>query len=263
MEQQFVGLFVGGAVTDARPGALALGAIATVAAETAYVTDELEITLRTGETTGHRIVRMLPTGEKLTVLGTNPDSGYSKVRTSNGTVGFVLTRQLVDTPVARDRLAAAEPTLLALERVDPLLAQWLTGLLGIRAQNAEGAYFSYAFGSVSRWGRWWFFPVLLAVTTPIVLLLAAVVAVTAITRGAAPTPLVSRHWWPPAVTASVYLAAAITSNYNLGFRHLLPVLPFLILPVAVWLGHRPRAALAAGLDQVAQERRTGIGSCTG
>ena len=88
---------------------------ATVAAETAYVTDELEITLRTGETTGHRIVRMLPTGEKLTVLGTNPDSGYSKVRTSNGTVGFVLTRQLVDTPVARDRLAAAEAEVKALK----------------------------------------------------------------------------------------------------------------------------------------------------
>ena len=37
---------------------------ATATAKTAYVTDELEITLRTGETTGHRIVRMLPTGEK-------------------------------------------------------------------------------------------------------------------------------------------------------------------------------------------------------
>jgi SH3 domain protein len=101
---------------------------ATVAAETAYVTDELEITLRTGETTGHRIVRMLPTGEKLTVLGTNPDSGYSKVRTSNGTVGFVLTRQLVDTPVARDRLAAAEAEVNALKAAPGELSSRLAKL---------------------------------------------------------------------------------------------------------------------------------------
>ena len=101
---------------------------ATVAAKTAYVTDELEITLRTGETTGHRIVRMLPTGEKLTVLGTNPDSGYSKVRTSNGTVGYVLTRQLVDTPVARDRLAAAEAEVNALKAAPGELSSRLAKL---------------------------------------------------------------------------------------------------------------------------------------
>ncbi len=77
-------------------------------AKTAYVTDELKITLRTGESATHRIARMLPTGERLTVLSTNPATGYSKVRTSGGAEGFVLSRQLVDQPVARDRLAAAE-----------------------------------------------------------------------------------------------------------------------------------------------------------
>lgn len=79
-----------------------------VFAKTAYVTDELKITLRTGESATHRIARMLPTGEKLTILSTNAKSGYSKVRTAGGAEGFVLSRQLVDQPVARDRLAAAE-----------------------------------------------------------------------------------------------------------------------------------------------------------
>ena len=88
---------------------------ASVFAKTAYVTDELEITLRSGETTGHRILRMLPTGEKLTVLGVNPDSGYTKVRTSTGAVGFVLSRQLKDQPVARDRLVAVEAEVNALK----------------------------------------------------------------------------------------------------------------------------------------------------
>ena len=64
----------------------------TVYAKTAYVTDELKITLRTGESATHRIARMLPTGEKLTVLSTNEKTGYSKVRTTGGAEGFVLTR---------------------------------------------------------------------------------------------------------------------------------------------------------------------------
>ncbi len=87
----------------------------TAFAQTAYVTDELKITLRTGESATHRIARMLPTGEKLTVLSTNAKSGYSKVRTAGGAEGFVLTRQLVDQPVARDRLAAAEAEVQSLK----------------------------------------------------------------------------------------------------------------------------------------------------
>ncbi len=35
---------------------------ATALARTAYVTDELKITLRSGESATHRILRMLPTG---------------------------------------------------------------------------------------------------------------------------------------------------------------------------------------------------------
>ena len=81
---------------------------AAVLAQTAYVTDEFKITLRSGESATHRILRMLPTGEQVTVLSSNPDTGYSKVRTSGGAEGFVLTRQLVDQPVARDRLAPSK-----------------------------------------------------------------------------------------------------------------------------------------------------------
>ena len=88
---------------------------ATALARTAYVTDELKITLRSGESPTHRIMRMLPTGEKLEVLSSNPATGYSKVRTASGAEGFVLTRQLLDQPVARDRLAAAEAEVRALK----------------------------------------------------------------------------------------------------------------------------------------------------
>ena len=46
------------------------------------------------------------------------------------------------------------------------------------------------------------------------------------------------------ITASLYLATAMTSNYNLGFRHLLPVLPLLYLPLVRWLSTRPRLGSA-------------------
>lgn len=101
---------------------------ATALARTAYVTDELRITLRTGESASHRILRMLPTGEKLTVLSSNAETGYSKVRTDSGVEGFVLTRQLVDQPVARDRLAEAEAEVAALKAAPGELSSRLAKL---------------------------------------------------------------------------------------------------------------------------------------
>ena len=103
-----------------------LSALAT--AQTAYVTDELRITLRSGESATHRIIRMLPTGQRVTVLSSNATSGYSKVRTAAGQEGYVLTRQLVDQPVARDRLAAAEAEVQALKAAPGELSSRLSKL---------------------------------------------------------------------------------------------------------------------------------------
>lgn len=86
-------------------------ALAHAQTGTRYVTDQLEVTLRSGETTQHRIITMLPSGMRLEVLGQNSESGYSHVRTPQGTEGYVLTRYLENTPSARDRLATAEQEL--------------------------------------------------------------------------------------------------------------------------------------------------------
>jgi hypothetical protein len=154
-------------------------------------------------------------------------------------------------------MAPWEPALLAVERVDPRLAQWLTGLVGVRIQNAIGVYPSYAFGEVRSAGRWWYFPAVLAVKTPLAILAAAAFALAAIFRIVVQASRLHRmqagrlhhkhkdsvrRWILPALTAAVYLAAAMTSNYNLGVRHLLPVLPLLYLPVARYLSRRPAAA---------------------
>lgn len=84
-------------------------------AETRYVTDQFKITLRSGESTGHSILKMLPSGSTVELLSTNPDTGYSQIRAPDGKTGFVLTRQLMDEPSARDRLAQAEKRLHELQ----------------------------------------------------------------------------------------------------------------------------------------------------
>ncbi len=73
-----------------------------------YVNDELTITMRSGESTQHKIIRTLKTGTKLEVTETHPDTGFSYARTQGGTEGWVLTRYLTTLPAAKQRLASAQ-----------------------------------------------------------------------------------------------------------------------------------------------------------
>lgn len=148
------------------------------------------------------------------------------------------------------RLESFERPLLALERATPGLAQYLTGLLGVRAQDAEGVYNSYAFSAVTSEGRWWYFPAVFLLKTPLVLLVALVGAASALRAQRREDPeevasaILGRRRALAVLTAAVYLLTAVTSTYNLGLRHLLPVLPLLILPAAAWAARtRLRATL--------------------
>lgn len=132
------------------------------------------------------------------------------------------------------RMAPWEDELLAVERYDPRLAQWLTGFVGVRIQNAIGVYPSYAFGAVRSGGRWWYFPAVLAIKTPLAILAAASLAFVPWLRHRRVEP----SWLLPALTAAVYLAASMASSYNLSVRHLLPILPLLYLPVARFAASR-------------------------
>ncbi|MDP1558221.1 MAG: TIGR04211 family SH3 domain-containing protein [Nitrosomonas sp.] len=73
-------------------------------AETRYVTDQLEITLRSGPGNSHAIQRMVASGSALTVLERDIDNGYSRVQTSGGIEGWVLSRFLIAEPSARRQL---------------------------------------------------------------------------------------------------------------------------------------------------------------
>lgn len=92
-----------------------LAALTADAQTIRYITDDFQVTLRTGESTQHQIVRMLHSGAKLELMETDSKTGYSRVRTENGQEGWILTRYLVDMPSARDRLDAAQKKLANLE----------------------------------------------------------------------------------------------------------------------------------------------------
>ena len=81
-----------------------LFACSAAIAAPAWVSDQFEITLRSGPSTSNAIQLMVDSGLRLEVLERDADSGYSRVRTPGGTEGWVLTRYLMNEPSAREQL---------------------------------------------------------------------------------------------------------------------------------------------------------------
>lgn len=86
-----------------------LAAASAAAQETLYVTDQLRITVRSGPSTGNKVIAMAETGDNMTLLGSKPD-GWSLVRLPDGKEGWALTRFLVKDRPAKLRLAELDPT---------------------------------------------------------------------------------------------------------------------------------------------------------
>ena len=79
-----------------------------IAAETLWISDNLTVPLRSGPSTGHRILhRGLPAGTKLDVLGRDTDSGFVQIRTESSLEGWLPSQYLVSEPIARELLVAA------------------------------------------------------------------------------------------------------------------------------------------------------------
>ncbi len=114
------------------PLVAALAMTSTALAESKYVTDQTEITLRSGQSTRHAIKRMLPSGARVELLETDEDSGYTRVLTDEGTDGWVLTRMLMDQPAARDQLASMR---LRLDRVEEENRQLRTQIDSLQQAN--------------------------------------------------------------------------------------------------------------------------------
>ncbi len=110
-------------------------------AATLYVSDHLEIQMRSGKSTQHRIIRMLPSGTPLEVLEVDQEGGWTRVRAPSGTDGWVLSRFLMSGAAARDRLATAEKKLAQLDLENRKLQTTLKELRdekeGVAKERAE------------------------------------------------------------------------------------------------------------------------------
>jgi len=82
-------------------------------AETHYIHDVVRIDMRSGPTTGYRIINFLKSGTPLEILNTSDDKKWVQVN-ARGKTGWVQTQFLTKQPIARTQLIAAQKKLLVL-----------------------------------------------------------------------------------------------------------------------------------------------------
>lgn len=118
-------------------------------------------------------------------------------------------------------------------------------------RHVDGGHLAYFLGDVSSAGWWLYFPVTFLIKTPVpTLILAGLVTIWAIAyRGRGYREKPHRHEGTEVgmimfcgLGAAVVFVAAVISRLNIGYRHILPVLPLLWLTIAVvvvpWLAAR-------------------------
>ena len=97
-------------------GASLFSTAAPTQAQTAWISDELTVPLRSGPSNEYRIVHAgLPSGTEFEVLTTDEASGFSQIRTERGTEAWIRTRYLSDEPIAKLKLAAANEQVAKLQ----------------------------------------------------------------------------------------------------------------------------------------------------
>ena len=92
---------------------LVLGMALPAVAETRYVTDQFEITFRSGPGDQYRILRMISTGQRLELLETAGD--WSRVEVPGGPDGWIRTQHLRPEPPARQALQTMTARLESIE----------------------------------------------------------------------------------------------------------------------------------------------------
>ncbi len=87
-----------------------------VAKTVRYISDQLNVPMRSGASNGHRIVKFLNSGTALTVLKTTDDGKFIHVEVAGGKSGWVLAENVMDIPSGRNRLIAANNKLTKIKQ---------------------------------------------------------------------------------------------------------------------------------------------------
>ena len=108
-------------------------ASSVLAADIQYVSDQLIITLRSGQGNTYEILKTLPTGSRLEVLETT-QTGYTRVRTGDGTEGWVRSQYLIDEPTAAMQLERVSRQLERFQEQNEKLRETLSQVQKERAE---------------------------------------------------------------------------------------------------------------------------------
>jgi SH3 domain protein len=103
-------------------------AFATAEAKTVYVTDNINLSLRSEESERGKVIKLLPTGTSLTVVSENKKTGFSRVRLENGQEGYFPTRNLMKDPPSRFQLEAVNKNMGSLQAENTRLKSELESL---------------------------------------------------------------------------------------------------------------------------------------
>ena len=111
---------------------LCAGSLVSLAAfaEPVWVSDQLQIMLRTGPSTDNAIRLMIGSGAELEVLEQDDENGYSRVMTSGGTEGWVLSRFLMTEPGARAQLESLSRQLMSVNAEGTSMSSQLGAIQG-------------------------------------------------------------------------------------------------------------------------------------
>lgn len=100
-----------------------------------YVSDTLTIMVRSGQTNQHKIIRSITSGSQVEVLETS--GRYSRIHTRSGSEGWVLSRFLVDQPIAKQRLEESKNQLSKLKTENKTLDRKLRELKTAHASLSQ------------------------------------------------------------------------------------------------------------------------------
>ncbi len=132
------------------------------------------------------------------------------------------------------RFEVGQPKLLAIRLPAP---KFLDGLMRIQERDQEGRL-AFLFGQMTPRGWWYYFPVALAVKTPLptlILLGATVMGGLGELRKSIQRGKPDPQAWSVLIIAVVpvlYLSVSLGSSLNIGYRHILPILPFLFILIS-------------------------------
>jgi len=83
-------------------------------AQSGYITDSLEVMMRSGPSNKNKIIKILESGDRMDIIQADVGNNHSEVRIADGTTGYVLKRYITDTPSAKSRVASLESKLAQL-----------------------------------------------------------------------------------------------------------------------------------------------------